>query len=57
MASLRGNSTQARPILQQVTDLIRKNLNIYKQITHYVTSNKQITLPEPTHKPLNLLDI
>jgi hypothetical protein len=49
MASLRGNSTQARPILQQVTDLIRKNLNIYKQITNYVTSNKQITLPEPTH--------
>ena len=57
MSSLRGNSLQAKPIFQQVTDLIRKNANIYKQISQYFTSNKQFALPESTSNLTKMPDI
>ena len=48
MANIKGNFSQTKPILQQVAELIRRNNNIYRQITQYMTSNRQITLPEPS---------
>jgi len=57
MSSLRGNCLQAKPVFQQVTDLIRKNANIYKQISQYFTSNKQFALPESTSNLTKMPDI
>ena len=46
MSHLKGSAYENKTISQHISELIKKNTNIFKQIDQYVHNNKHINIPE-----------
>ena len=46
MSHIKGSAYENKTISQHISELIKKNTNIFKQIDQYVQNNKHINIPE-----------